>query len=387
MTRPSFLGNTAIVGVGETAYMKESGRSVLSLALEACSKALQDSGLDAGDVDGVVSFSYQNDSVGTQAIATGLHTGELRYSLDLNLGGQAPSFAVINAAMAIHCGMAKNVLVYRALNGRSGERVGSRRFPAPTNQYRYPIGLTAYPQFIAMWAQRYLSEVGAKAEDLSAVPIAQRRYAQLNERAIIRKPLDLDTYMQSDVIVDPFRLHDCTAEVDGACAVLVTSVERARDLNHRPAVIEGAAWATGGGAGYDIGDNHLWADYTRNCQSHLRDALWSSARMSPKDVDFAEIYDCFSSSVVFGLEGLGLVGRGEALDFIRDGQTWLDGALPVNTNGGMLSEGYLHGMNTLAEAVKQLQGRGGDRQVTDARICAVTSGALVDGSALVLVAS
>lgn len=385
MARPSFIGATAIAGVGETTYNRSSGRSVQSLALEACSAALEDSGLATGDVDGIVSFSYQNDSVTTQAVATGLALDGLSYSLDLNLGGQAPCFAVMHAAMAVHTGLATNVLVYRALNGRSGQRVGSVRAKLPTSQYRYPIGLTAYPQFIALWAQRYLYEVGLEAGRLGAVPIAQRRYAMLNERAIISKPLDEATYLASPMIVNPFRLHDCTAEVDGACALLVTSAERARDLRHRPAVIGGAAWATGRGSGYDIGDNHAWPDYTRNCQSVLASALWASAGLGPKDMDFAEIYDCFSSSVVFGLEGLGLVGRGEALDFISAGETWLDGAIPTNTNGGMLAEGYLHGMNTLAEAVRQIQGRSGARQVADTDAGVVTSGALVDGSALVLV--
>jgi acetyl-CoA acetyltransferase len=373
VVRPGFLGVTAIAGVGTTAYTKASGRTPLSLALEACGGALDDCGLAAPEVDGIVSFSYQGDSVTTQGVATGLALDGLTYSLDLNLGGQAPAFAVMHAAMAIESGLATNVLVYRALNGRSGQRVGSVRANLPTSQYRYPIGLTAYPQFIALWAQRYLHEVGLTPADLGAIPIAQRRYAALNDRAIISKPLDEATYLASPMIVDPFRLHDCTAEVDGACALLVTSADRARDLRHRGAVIEGAAWATGRGSGYDIGDNHAWSDYTRNCQSVLAGALWRSAGLGPRDMDFAEIYDCFSSSVAFGLP------------FVASGETWLDGALPTNTSGGMLSEGYLHGMNTLAEAVLQLQGRSGDRQVANADTCVVTSGALVDGSALVLV--
>jgi acetyl-CoA acetyltransferase len=385
MSRPAFVGRTAIAGVGSTEFTKASGRSVQALAVEACSAALTDCGLEPSDVDGIVSFSYQNDSVGTQAVATGLALPGLSYSLDLNLGGQAPAYSVMHAAMAIQAGLANTVLVYRALNGRSGQRVGSVRATAPTSQYRYPVGLTAYPQYIAMWAQRYLHEVGAKPEDLGAVPIAQRRYAQLNERAIMRKPLDEATYRDSPMIVDPFRLHDCTAEVDGACALVVTSVDRARDLRHRAAIVEGAAWGTGRDSGYDIGDNHVWEDFTRNCQSTLADALWSSAGLGPRDMDFAEIYDCFSSSVVFGLEGLGLVGRGEALPFVASGETWLNGSLPVNTSGGMLAEGYLHGMNVLAEGVLQLQGRSGERQVKKADTCVVTSGALVDGSALILV--
>ena len=169
---------------------------------------------------------------------------------------------------------------------------------------------------------------------------------------------------------------DCTSEVDGACAVVVTSLDRARDLRHRPVVIASAAYRAGARPGLDIGDHVLYADYTRNFTSLLRDELFGRAGIGPADVQFAEIYDCFSSTVVFGLEGLGFCGRGEAIEFVKSGATALGGRL--------LAEGYLHGMNTVAEAVLQVQGRGGERQVPRGEVAVVTSGALVDGSALVL---
>ncbi len=382
----SFQGNTAIAGVGYTPLSRNSGQSVLSLAVEACRSAINDAGLDPGEVDGIASFSLLNDSVPCQAVATALGLPTLRYSLDMNLGGQAPCYMVMHAAMAVASGLANNVVVFRALNGRSEVRIGSSQFHGPGGQYRYPIGYTAYPQYIAMWARRYMIETGADYKDLAAVVLAQREYAVVNERAVLRRPLTLPEYFESPFVADPFRVVDCTIEVDGACALLITSVAGARRLAHPPAVIQGGAYACGPRSGLDMGDALLWEDYSRNYTSFLADQLWTSSGMRPADMDFAEIYDCFSSVVLFGLEGLGLAERGGAGEMIRSGATRIDGELPVNTHGGLLCEGYLHGMNTVAEATLQIQGRSGERQVPRAVAGVVTSGALMDGSALVLTA-
>lgn len=372
------------MGVGYTPFSRKSGMSVLALAADACRNAIADAGLEPAAIDGVASFSLNNDSVASQAVATVLGLPTVGYVLDLNLGGQAPGFMVMHAAMAVNAGLADYVVAYRALNGRSGARVGSSRYAGPGGQYRYPIGFTAYPQYMAVWARRYMIETGATEDDLAAVPIAQRRYAALNDRAIVRAPLTIDEYKASPFVAEPFRIPDCTSEVDGACAVVVTSIENARALPRVPAVIRGAAYACGSRSGLDIGDAMLWADLSRNYTSLLADDLWRSAEMRPDEVDFAEIYDCFSSTVLINLEGLGLIGRGEAGAFIRSGATALEGRLPTNTSGGLLSEGYLHGMNTLTEAVLQIQGRGGARQVRRNGSCVVTSGGMMDGSALVL---
>ena len=382
--RLSFLGTTALAGVGMTELTKASGRSVMSLATEACRGAVQDAGIALSDVDGIVSFSFNNDSVSSQAVATALALPEPHYLTDVSLGGQAPSFLIMQAAAAIESGMAENVLVFRALNGRSGQRVGSTRASGLAPSFRYPFGFTAYPQFIAMWARRFLIETGGDERDLGAVAVAQRAWAVDNERAIRRAPLSIEQYLESPMIADPFRDADCTTEADGACAVLVTSRERAADMRHDPVVIEGAAYGTGKRSGLDAGDALLWEDMTRNYTHVIADDLWGSAGMDPGDVDMAQIYDCFSSSVLLAMEGLGLAERGGAAEAIRSGLTSPGGALPVNTNGGLLAEGYLHGMNTVAEAVYQLQGRSGVRTVEGADTCVVTSGALTDGSALVL---
>ena len=374
----------AIAGVGYTELTKSSGRTVLDQATEAASAAARDAGLPTDEIDGVVTFSVLNDSVSSEAVATTLALPELRFPMDFQQGGQSPCFMVQQAAMAIAQGYAENVIVFRALNGRSGVRVGSGSFAGGAAQYRYPIGYNAYLMYIAMWARRYLHETGGSARDLGAVAVAQRRFAELNDRAIQRRPLDLDSYLASPLVADPFRVADCTSEVDGACAVLVTSLERARDLRHPPAVVASAAYRAGARPGLDIGDHMLYDDYTRNFTSLLREELFGRAGLTPADVDFAEIYDCFTSVVLMGLEGLGFCARGEAGGLVRSGATGLGGSLPVNTHGGLLAEGYLHGMNSVNEAVLQVQGRGGERQSSRHEVGVVTSGALVDGSALIL---
>jgi acetyl-CoA acetyltransferase len=257
-------------------------------------------------------------------------------------------------------------------------------FDGPAASWRYPIGYDAYLMYVAMWAQRFLAETGQGPADLGAVAVAQREYAVDNDRAVRRRPLSAAEHLASPVVVSPFRADDCTVEVDGACALVVTSLERARDLPRPPAVVASSAYRAGPRSGLDIGDHLLWDDYTRNYTSLLRDDLFGRAGVTPADVDLAEIYDCFASTTLMGLEGLGLCARGASGAFVQSGATRGDGSLPVNTHGGLLSEGYLHGMNTVCEAVLQVQGRGGARQAPRHEVCAVTAGALMDGSALVL---
>jgi len=380
------IRRAAIAGVGYTPFTATSDVSILELARQASAGALADAGLLARELDGITSFMVMHDSVSTQAVATVLGLEQLRFSLDIDLGGQAPCHLVAQAAAAIGSGQAEAVLVFRAMKGRSGPRVGAMEFSGGAGQYRYPIGYSAYLMYVAMWGQRFLYETGQGELDLAAVALAQREYARANERAFRRKPLTLEEYVAAPYVVDPYRAADCTIEVDGACAVLVTSLERARDLAHPPAVIAAGGYRAGPRPGLDIGDHLRWRDYTRNYTSWLAEDMYRKAGIAAADVQLAEIYDCFTSTVLMGLEGLGLCERGGSGEFIRSGATRLDGRLPVNTNGGLLAEGYLHGMNTVAEAAVQVQGRGGDRQAPNHDVCVVTSGALMDGSGLVLLA-
>jgi acetyl-CoA acetyltransferase len=293
---------------------------------------------------------------------------------------------VTQAAAAVATGQADHVLVFRALNGRSGDRVGTMEFSGMGGQFRYPLGYDAYLMYVGMFGQRFLHETGQGELDTGAVAVAQRRWAGLNERAFRREPLTIDEYLASPYVAEPYRAPDCTVEVDGACAVLVSALDRARDLRHPPAVVAAGSYRAGPRPGLDIGDHLLWDDYTRNYTSFVRDDLFGRAGVTPTDVDVAEIYDCFTTTVLMGMEGLGLCERGASGELFRSGATGPGGSFPVNTHGGLLAEGYLHGMNTVAEAALQVQGRGGERQVPEHEVAVVTSGALMDGSALILTA-
>jgi len=378
--------HAAITGTGATAYTKASGRSVLSLADEAARVAIADAGLTPADIDGIASFMVMHDSVPTVALATSLALPALRWQLDLDLGGQAPCHLVAQAAAAIATGQARHVLVFRAMNGRSGPRVGTMQFHGGGAPYRYPIGYDAYLMYVAMWGQRFLYETGQGSEDLGAVAVAQREHAARNRAAARRQPLTLDAYLAMPYVVEPYRAPDCTIEVDGACAVVVSALDSARDLRHPPAVIASGGYRAGPRPGLDIGDHLLWDDMTRNYTSHLRDELFGRAGVTPTDVQVAEIYDCFTSTVLMGLEGLGICERGGSGEFVRSGATALDGRMPMNTHGGLLAEGYLHGMNTVVEAARQVHGVAGDRQARHHEVVAITSGALMDGSAMILLA-
>jgi acetyl-CoA acetyltransferase len=190
--------------------------------------------------------------------------------------------------------------------------------------------------------------------------------------------------MSSRMIVDPFRMYDICLETDGACAVLVTRAERAKDLAQKPIYISGGAYGGGPDQGEDLFDAIRWPDHSHNYTKYIADDLWKSAGMGPSDIDIAEIYDCFTYSVIMQLEGLGFCKEGEGGEFVRGGRISRDGALPLNTHGGLLSEGYIHGLNHVIEAVQQLRGQAGVRQVDGVETCLTTAGAMTCGSAMVL---
>jgi acetyl-CoA acetyltransferase len=225
---------------------------------------------------------------------------------------------------------------------------------------------------------------GTTAEQLGHVAVMQRANAEANPRAMQRKALTMDDYFNSRPIVDPFRLYDICLESDGACAVVVTSAERARDLPHPPVYIMGGAYGGGPNQGDDLFDAIRWPEHARNYAHHIADDLWASAGVGPKDIDVAEIYDCFTYSVLMQLEGLGFCAEGEGGPFVASGAVDRDGAMPINTHGGLLSEAYIHGFNHVLEAVEQLRGAAGPRQVPGAEIALTTAGAMTCGSAMVL---
>ncbi len=375
----------AIVGIGNTDYTKESGRTVRSLATEACLKAIADAGLKVSDVDGIVSFNF-NDSAPAIGVATEMGIENAGYAVDYAAGGNGANLITLAATAAIEAGLAETVVCFRAMNGRSGFRLGGGRDMSAygVTQYTAPLGWITYPQAMAMWARRHMIDYGTTSEHWAEIATTFRDNATRNPRAMQRKPMSKDDYFNSRAIVDPFRMYDICLESDGACAVVITSAERAKDLPHKPVYIRGGAYGGGPTQGDDLFDAIRWPDHAHNAFKYLGDDLWKSAGIGPKDVDVAQVYDCFTYSVLMALEGLGFCKEGEGGDYVMGGRIKRDGELPINTAGGLLSEAYIHGFNHVLEAVEQLRGVSGARQIKDAEICLTTAGAMTCASAMIL---
>lgn len=387
--RAAFAGTTAVCGIGATEFSKASGRSELRLAVEAVGNALADAGLSPADVDGLATFTA--DTNPEIDVARSLGMGELTFFGRVHYGGGAACAVVHQAAMAVATGVAEVVVCYRAFNERSGNRFGAGvqgQAPLPTAEsaqfsWYAPHGLLTPASWVAMFAQRYLHVTGATTEDFGRVAVADRRHAATNPAAWFHgKPITLEDHQASRWIVEPLRLLDCCQETDGGQALVVTSLERARDLRHPPAVVEAAAQGAGD-------QQHMMTSYYRDALTGLPEMgvvarqLWAQSGLGPADVQTAVLYDHFTPFVLCQLEELGFCGRGEAKDFVRDGRIEIGGALPVNTHGGQLGEAYLHGTNGIAEAVRQVRGQAVN-QVPSVEHVVVTAGTGVPTSGLVL---
>lgn len=378
---------SSIVGVGYTPLTRASGKTPLQLAVAACRAAAEDAGQDIAKIDGVIVFGL-NDSTTANAVATELRLINPRWTVDLTGGGHAACAVVGHAAAAVNFGLAETLLIVRAANGRSGRRmggVGEEVQAGGSSQYLASVGLLTYPQQMAMWARRYIELYGPKAEAYGAVAIKQRSNARHNPRAILRDEMTLSDYFESPMIVDPFRLLDICPESDGAVALLVTSSAHAADLKQTPVSILHVEHGGLSRPGADLEDFLGLSDLTENFAGPVAKRLYSSSGLSASDFDFVEIYDCFTHTVLLTLEGLGIAPKGEADDWVLDPDTMTIGSsLPVNTHGGLLSEGYLMGLGHVAEAVQQLRGGCGVRQVEGAELGLVTAGAMMQGSLAVL---
>jgi acetyl-CoA acetyltransferase len=382
----SFRDQAAIAGVGYTPFSRDSGVSTLTLAIEAIMAALDDAGLTVDDVDALATHRV-GDSTPPWVVAPALGIPEVTWYLD-QFGGGSVSHAVIGqAAMAVAAGVARTVVCYRAINARSEFRMGGTgRGPAPVfdAQYQAPYGHLAPAQQFAMFTRAHMIKYGTTEEHLGHVAVRQRGNAAHNPRALKREPITLDDHLASRWIAEPLRLLDCCLETDGACALVITSAERARDLPARPVLISGAVW--GGGDSFFSGQG---GDFTTSEAARIAPRLYAMAGVGPADIDVAELYDCFTYSVIVQLEDYGFCAKGEGGPYAASGATGPDGELPVNTHGGFLSEGYVHGINHVAEAVSQLRGTAGRRQVTGAEVALSTAqpGYVLAGtSALILTA-
>lgn len=385
----AFAGQTAIVGIGATEFSKESGRSELRLAAEAVDHALRDAGIEPADVGGLVTFS--SDTNPEIDIARSLGMGELSFFSRIHYGGGAGCGTIQQAALAVQAGVADVVVCYRAFNERSGNRFGAGvqdRPPvanAETAHFSWysPMGLLTPAQWVAMAAQRYLHVTGATSEDLGHVAVADRKHAATNPKAwFYEKPITLEEHQASRWIVEPLHLLDCCQETDGGQALVVTSLERARDLPNRPAVIEAAA--QGSGKGQEMMTSYYADDLCGLPEMGVvARQLWETSGLTAADIQTAVLYDHFTPYVLYQLEELGFCQRGEAKDFVRDGNIELGGGLPINTHGGQLGEAYLHGMNGIAEGVRQVRGTSVN-QVADVHHVLVTAGTGVPTSGLIL---
>ncbi|WP_282694737.1 lipid-transfer protein [Streptomyces sp. CC208A] len=380
--RPDGLGGrAAVAGIGATEFSKDSGRSELSLAVEAVRAALDDAGLAPGDVDGLVTFTMDTSPEITVAQAAGI--GELSFFSRVHYGGGAACATVQQAALAVAAGIAEVVVCYRAFNERSGRRFGSgvqRREPSAEGValgWQLPFGLLTPASWVAMAAQRYLHAYGLTPEVFGHVAVTDRRYAATNPAAWFHgRPITLADHAASRWIAEPLRLLDCCQETDGGQAIVVTTPERARDLRHPPAVVLAAAQGAGRG-------QEAMTSFYRDGLTGLPETgvvarqLWRSSGLRPSDIDVGILYDHFTPFVLMQLEEFGFCGPGEGGDFVAAD------ALPLNTHGGQLGEAYLHGMNGIAEAVRQLRGTSVN-QVPGAARALVTAGTGVPTSGLVL---
>jgi acetyl-CoA acetyltransferase len=379
-------GKAAIVGIGQTEFSKESGRSEMQLACEAVKAAIEDAGMKPTDVDGMVTFTVEeNEEI---EVARNVGIRDLNFFTRVPHGGGAASGTVLQAAMAVATGVADVVVCYRAFNERSGFRFGGAGRQAgvtPLWLAPYaPFGLMTPAGWVALHAQRYMSKYGVTNEDFGKISVIDRKHAAKNPDAwFYEKPITLAQHQESRWIIEPvLRLLDCCQESDGGVAMVVTSVERARDLAKPPAVITAAAQ----GAAYD---GEVMTSYYREEITGLPEMgvvgerLWRDSGLKPADISTAFLYDHFTPFVFTQLEELGFCGRGEAKDFVAIDDLSLGGRMPINTNGGLLGEAYIHGMNGITEGVRQVRGTSYN-QVDEVEHVLVTSGTGVPTSGLIL---
>jgi acetyl-CoA acetyltransferase len=361
--------------------------SELSLATEAVRNAIRDAGLSPSDIDGLTTFMMDTNDEIDVARAVGI--GDFNLFSRIPYGGGGATSIVHQAAMALATGACKYVVAYRALNGRSGQRysqgVSGDIVTSDLIHWSWymPWGLLTPASWVAMFTQRYIHEYGASAHDLAQVAITTRNHAVNNPAATFyKRPLTEEDYMNSKWICEPLRLYDCCQENDGGSAVVITTPERARDLPNKPALIRGIACAAGA-------DQEQMTSFYRPDISYVPEMdlvaqqVYAISGLRPDDVDAAVIYDAFTAIVLFQLESFGFCKRGEAKDFVQDGNLGLSGRLPTNTHGGQLSEAYIHGVNGVVEGVRLIRGTSPNQPGKNDHVL-VTSGIGVPTSAMIL---
>ncbi len=389
MSLGSLSGRAAIVGVAETDYLRGAEQSILQMILTASMGALRDAGLKPTDVDAILP---PPGFVAWDEIAAHLGVPNVRYTACPQMGGASATASLLTAAMAISAGVADVVLMtvgwngYSAIRPRPDARPNKRRFNAAffdtVKNYYAPYGLRSAPWWYSLYLERYAKHYNVPPEAAGAVALACRKHAQLNPKALMRdRPLTMEEYMASPFITEPLRKLDCCVETDCAAAVVMTSVERARDLPHVPVTF------LGGAEGHPNRPDELInrKDVLDLGLDLAAPRAFQMAGVTRDDMDFLQIYDCFTYVALLEIEALGYAERGGAADFVKNGNIELGGKFPMNTHGGLMSQGHCWGMNHIVEATRQLRHEAGRAQVHDCELGLVTGyGDLGDGSIAIL---
>ncbi|HEY9576061.1 MAG TPA: hypothetical protein VIR64_00160 [Pseudobacillus sp.] len=377
---------TAIVGIGATEFSRNCGRSELQMALEAILDAVEDAGLKVEDIDGMINYTL--DKSEQVEIVRALGIPNLSFFSKIPYGGGASCATVAHAAAAVASGLADYVVCVRSIKDASGVKYGDfepSRVSGDVYMGMYhPYGLLTPVSWDGMFIQRYMHKYGIKDGQFGWISLVNREHANRNPKAMFYdRPLTIEEYLDSPMNVAPLRRHDCCLSTDGAVAIIVTTEERAKHLKQRPAYISGAAqgMSTNG---------EVMTSFYRPEITHFPEIeefgkkLFKMADVTPKDIDVAQFYDAFGPLVPMQLETLGFVEEGEGVAFCEGGdRIRLGGELPINTSGGLMSEGYLHGMNLITEGVRQIRGTS-TAQVEDAELVLVTAGPGVPSSGLIL---
>jgi acetyl-CoA acetyltransferase/uncharacterized OB-fold protein len=388
LTPDKFEDKVALTGIGASELGRRLMAPPLSLTVQACERAVADAGLTLADIDGLSTYpgagqfgGFAEGGITALEAALGIHPTWY------NGGGETfgPGGSLIAAMLAIASGLAKHVLCFRTVwEATHGERIrrGDIRMDAPTRSTSWmaPFGATSAAHTLAQNAQRHFHQYGTTRETLGWIALNQRANAAINPTAVYRDPMTMDDYLNARMITTPFGLYDCDVPCDGAIAVIVSAIDAAQDTAKPPVLVEAV--------GTQILERLEWDQSTSTHEPQVLGQsahLWTRTSLRPSDVDVAELYDGFTFNCLSWIEALGFCGIGEAKDFLHNGKNIArDGILPLNTHGGQLSHGRTHGMGLIHEAITQLRGEAGPRQIPHAKVAVASSGGLTPSSAILL---
>ena len=366
-------GQFAIVGIGDSDVGRDLGRSAMDLKLQAITRALADSGLEKNAIDGVLTRPSRSEpQFNFSAVLAGRLGIEPRFVSDIALGGASSASMVLNAVGALAAGLCTTVL---CVNGDAQTSHGNRRGRLTNwiEDFESAYGMIGAPASYGLPARRHMHEYGTTSRQFGAIAVAARKHASLNPNATFRTPITLEDHQASRFIAEPFHLLDCCPVTDGAGAVIITSAERARDMAKMPIYLLGLGQH----------NTHAEVQYSGSMTSPaMRLAsrrAYNMAGLEPQDIDFANLYDCFTYVVLVTLEDYGFCKKGEGGPFVEGGRIEIGGELPVNTGGGLLSQAHSSGFLHITETARQLRGVCGVRQVKDAEVGIVSGQCGVTG--------